>query len=64
MKRITPSTFCELDNDLLHLSYENMEWTLHGAVEQYSLTKSEVCVIGSNSVTILLKSTHHNILSL
>ena len=57
MKSMTPSYFCEIVNeDLLHLSYKNMEWTLYGDIEQYSLPTSEVCVIGSDSVTILLKS--------
>ena len=57
MKSITPPDFCEIiEEDLLYLSYKNMEWTLHGHIEQYSLPTSEVCIIGTESVTILLKS--------
>ena len=57
MKSMTPPVFCEfIEEDFLYLSYKNMEWTLYGQIEQYNLPTSEVCIIGTDSVTILLKS--------
>ena len=57
MKSMTPPVFCEfIEDDLLYMSYKNMEWTLYGQIEQYNLPTSEVCIIGTDSVTILLKS--------